>query len=165
MSKIRKKKTPNNFARSFNALSPSRKWLLFIFLSIIAFTVLPAVIVLLIGLLPTITVLITDSKNTNKLVVIGGFNLAGVFVYLVSILKHFTMDSALNILSDIFNLIIMLGSAGIGLVLYYEIPNLFIFLSKVSANKRLDNIDKRLQKISEEWGREVIEDQVNKLAK
>lgn len=165
MSKIKKKKTPNNFARSFSALSPSRKWLLFIFLSIIAFTVLPAVIVLLIGLLPTITVLITDSKNTNKLVVIGCFNLAGVFVYLVSILKHFTMDGALNILSDIFNLIIMLGSAGIGLVLYYEIPNLFIFLSKVSANKRLNNIDKRLQNISEEWGREVIEDQVNKLAK
>lgn len=165
MSKIKKKKSPNNFIRSFNALSPSRKWLLFIFLSILAFSILPAVIVLLIGLLPTITVLITDSKNTNKLVVIGCFNLAGVFVYIISVIRHFTMDGALNILSDIFNLIIMLGSAGIGLVLYYEIPNLFIFMSKISANKRLDNIDKRLQNISEEWGSDVIDEQINKLAK
>lgn len=163
MTKIKKKKHNNNFIRSFHALPASRKWLLLTFLSIVAFSILPAVIVLLIGLLPTITVLITDSKNSNKLVVIGCFNLSGVFVYLLNIIRHFSMDGALNILSDIFNLIIMLGSAGIGLVLYYEVPNLFIFLSKISANKRLENIDKRLQKIGEEWGQELIDEQISKL--
>lgn len=33
--------------------------------------------VLLIGLLPTFTILITDPKNTDKLVIVGSFNLAG----------------------------------------------------------------------------------------
>lgn len=165
MNKIKKKKTPNGFKNSFQALSLSRKWLLFGALALIVSSTLPAVIILLIGLLPTITVLITDPKNSGKLIVIGSFNLAGLFVYLINIINHFTLDGAFSILSDAFNLIIMLGSAALGFIVYYEVPNLFVFLSKISAKKRLENIDKQLQNIKDEWGPEIIDNQINKLAK
>lgn len=165
MNKIKKKKNTNGFSRSFQSLSLGRKGLLFFFLCILSLSVLPAVIVLLIGLLPTLTILVTDSKNYNKLIIVGGFNLAGIFIYFFNIINQFSIDGALNILSNVFNLIIMLGSAGIGLIIYYEVPNLFVFLSKISANKRIAAIDKRLQKLSEEWGTEIIEDQISKLSK
>lgn len=165
MSKITKKKTPNGFKNSFNALSLSRKWLLFGALALLISSMLPAVIILIIGLLPTITILITDPKNSGKLVIIGSFNLAGLFVYLINVINHFTLNGALSILSDAFNLIIMLGSAAFGFIVYYEVPNLFIFLSKISARKRLESIDRKLQKIQEEWGPEIIDNQINKLAK
>lgn len=166
MNKVKKKTSSNsNFKKSFNSLSASRKWLLFGFLSFIAFVTLPAVIVLLIGLLPTITILITDPKNSNKLVIIGCFNLSGVFVYLINVINHFSLDGAFSILSDMFNLVIMLGSAGIGFIIYHELPNLFIFLSKISAQKRVATVDKRLEKISEEWGQDTIETQLNKISK
>lgn len=164
MNKIKQKKNPG-LKNSFHSLPASRKWLLFAFLCLIAFITLPAVIVLLIGLLPTATILITDPKNANKLVIIGCFNLAGVFVYLINVINHFSLNGALSILSDVFNLVIMLGSAAIGFIIYYELPNLFILSSKISAQKRVARIDRRLEKIAEEWGQATIDAQIDKIAK
>ena len=152
-------KTKSKLKKSFSKLSMVQKWILLIGLGFIIVSTLPAVLVLLIGLLPTFTILITDPKNTNKLVIVGSFNLAGVFIYLMSIMNNFTIHDAFSIVGDIFNLIIMLGSAGLGLILYYEIPNLFIFISKASSQKRLKNIDEKLQKLGEDWGTELIERQ------
>lgn len=159
MKKTPQKKANNKLKKSFKRLSMFQKWTLLIALFFIAISSLPAVLVLLIGLLPSFTILITDPKNTNKLIIVGSFNLAGVFIYLMSIINNFTIHDAFSIVGDIFNLIIMLGSAAFGLIVYYEIPNLFITISKATTKKRLKNIDDKLQKLSEDWGGELIERQ------
>ena len=46
----------------------------------------------------------------------------------------------------------MLGSAGLGLIVYLEVPNLFIYISRIAAEKRLKTIDASLQKLAEDWG-------------
>ena len=153
MKKENTKKPLANLKKSYRKLSVVQKMILFIGLMFIVISTLPAV------LLPTFTILITDPKNTDKLVIVGSFNLAGVFIYLMSIINTFTIHNAFFIVGDIFNLIIMLGSAGLGLVAYYEIPNLFIFLSKASAQKRLKNIDAKLTHLAEDWGSELIDRQ------
>ena len=160
MKKISKKKNAN-FKKSFQSLSFARKSLLFIFLAILASSVLPAVIVILIGLLPTITILFVDPKNAAKLVIVGCFNLSGMFVYLINIIDKFNMDEAFSIVSDIFNMIIMLGSAALGFLVYYEMPNLFAYIAQSASQRRLVNIDKDLSKITEEWGQSVINEQIN----
>ena len=124
MKKENTKKPLANLKKSYRKLSVVQKMILFIGLMFIVISTLPAVMVLLIGLLPT-----------------------------------FTIHNAFFIVGDIFNLIIMLGSAGLGLVAYYEIPNLFIFLSKASAQKRLKNIDAKLTHLAEDWGTELIDRQ------
>lgn len=158
MTKIQKKRAKAGKPQR-KSLTMTQKVLMFIGLFIGIITALPAVVVILIGLLPTITVMITDPKNTNKLIIVGGFNLAGVFIYLVNIVNHFTVQNALFIVSNIFNLIIMLGSAAIGLIIYCELPNLFVLTSKISAQKRLKSIDSRLEKLGEEWGGDAISTQ------
>lgn len=159
MKKMPKKKNVD-FKKSFKSLSLAQKSLLFVFLLIIASTFLPALIVLLIGLLPTITILIVDPKNSAKLVIIGCFNLAGLFVYLINLVNKFSVDGAFSILGDVFNMIIMLGSAAIGFLVYYEMPNLFVYIAQNSAQRRLINIDKELDKIKEEWGSKIIDEQM-----
>ena len=77
----------------------------------------------------------------------------------MNVINTFTLHNAFFIVGDVFNLIIMLGSAGLGLVAYYEIPNLFIFISKASAQKRLKNIDSKLARLAEEWGTDLIDRQ------
>ena len=129
-----------------------QKVLLILALLIAVMTTLPVMVVLLIGLLPTFTVLITDRTNTNKLVIVGCFNLSGVFIYLFYIISNFTVRDAFFIFSDIFNLIIMLGSAGLGLIVYLEVPNLFIYIYKIMAQKRLKTIDSQLDKLAQDWG-------------
>lgn len=143
----------------FRRLSTFQKWCTLItFLILIAVT-LPFNIVLLIGMLPTFTILLTDPKNSSKLIIVGCFNLAGVFVYILDIIGNFSITHAFIIVSNIFNLIIMLSSAAIGLIVYSELPNLFLFFSRISAQKRLENIDRKLERLTEEWGENILNNQ------
>ncbi len=156
MSRIPRRKPSNKNKSAYKILSLPQKMLLIFGLIVGTISMLPAVIVIFIGMLPTLTVLITDVKNTNKLVVVGGFNLSGVFMYILNIANDFTVDHALFLICNIFNLIIMFGSAAIGLIIYCELPNFFVFISKISAQKRLKTIDAKLEKLTEEWGTEVV---------
>lgn len=135
-----------------------QKALLLLGLIILVITALPAIVIIIIGLLPTITVLLIDSKNVNKLTMVGCFNLAGVFICLMNIFNQFNLNHAITILGNVFNIIIMLGAAALGMILYYELPNLFLLISKAFAQRRLRNIDNKLEKIADEWGRECIAD-------
>lgn len=157
MSTLPKKNSrkPNPVTR----LSTFQKWLMFLGMFVLIFTTLPAVIVIFIGLLPTITLVITDPKNTTKLIVIGCFNMSGVFFCIMSIIDQFNLREAFFIVGNIFNLVIMLGSAALGAILYYELPNIFIALSKLSAQKRLKAIDSKLEKLALDWGQDTIDSQ------
>ena len=135
-----------------------QKALLLLGLIILVITALPAIVIIIIGLLPTITVLLIDTKNVNKLTMVGCFNLAGVFICLMNIFNQFNLNHAITILGNVFNIIIMLGAAALGMILYYELPNLFLLISKAFAQRRLRNIDNKLEKIADEWGRECIAD-------
>ena len=140
--------------------SLSKKILIILGIFLLILTSLPIVIILLIGLLPTLTILLTDPKNTQKMIIIGSFNLAGVFIYLINILNNYSVRDAFFVFSDIFNLIIMLGSAALGFIIYAELPNFVIWVYKATAQKRLEGIENRLQKLSQDWGQETI----NKIA-
>lgn len=152
MSKKLPPVTRNNSGPRLNIL---QRFFLLILIAIALMTTLPLVVVLFIGLLPTLTLMIIDPKNINKLIVVGCFNLAGVFVYIFNVMRNFTVDSALFVFSDIFNLILMLGAAGVGLIVYYELPILFIFLARATNQSHIANIDDRVAKLKEIWGPEV----------
>jgi len=152
ISKVRNNNQAPGLQGAYFKLTLLQKIMLVFCVLIAIFTTLPVMVVLLIGLLPTFTIMVTDRKNTNKLIIVGCFNLAGVFIYLFHVINNFTVRDAFFILSDIFNLIIMLGSAGLGLIVYLEVPNLFIYISRIAAEKRLKTIDASLQKLAEDWG-------------
>lgn len=137
-------------------LGIAQKFLLLLLIVIALMRVLPIVVILFIGLLPTLTLMIVDPKNINKLVIVGCFNLSGVFVYVFSVIRNYSVDNALFIFSDIFNIILMLGSAAIGLLIYYEIPMLFVYISRATNQRHIANIDARVEKLKEVWGPEVI---------
>ena len=140
-------------------MSAFQKWCTAITLLFIIFATLPFNIVLFIGMLPTLTILITDPQNNSKLIIVGCFNLAGVFMYILDIIGNFSISHAFVIVGNIFNLIIMLSSAAIGLIIYSELPNLFLFFSRISAQKRLENIDRKLERLTEEWGESILNNQ------
>ncbi len=128
-----------------------QKILIFLALILVIFTVLPAVVVLLIGLLPTLTIVITDTKNINKITTVGCFNIAGIMIRLNNIFVQFNSGIEFSIRDNIFNIIIMLGAAALGVLLYYVLPDLFVFIFKNSAQHRLKVINTKLEKLSENW--------------
>ena len=51
----------------------------------------------------------------------------------------------------------MLGAAALGMIVFFELPNLFVSISRASAQRKLHNIDSKLEKLSTDWGNEIIE--------
>ena len=137
-------------------LNAAQKLLLLLMIIVALMTTLPILMVLLVGLLPTFTLMILDIKNVNKLIVVGCFNLSGVFIYMFNVLRNFSVDNALFIFSDIFNMILMLGSAAVGLIFYYELPQLFVYVARTSNQKHIANIEAKVEKLQEIWGQDVL---------
>ncbi len=125
---------------------------------LLSFTVLPVMVVLGIGILPTITIMITDSKNLNKITTIGCFNFAGVIVSFCNIFAQFEQGVEFLISANILNIIIMLGSAGIGFLFYYILPDIFVFIYKSSAQHRLKTINSKLEKLADTWANIIPND-------
>ena len=128
-----------------------QKIILFLSLMIVSFTVFPAVVVLAIGLLPTITIIVTDTKNLTRITTVGCFNIAGAMICLNNIFNQFDSGVEFSVASNIFNVVIMLGGAALGVFLYYILPDLFVFIFKTSAQHRLKVINAKLVKLSENW--------------
>ena len=140
----------------FSSLSRTQKIMLLALIPVAGFSILPVIFVLLIGLLPTLTIMITDGGNSNKLAIVGCFNVAGAFIYLFDMIENYGAPISEGINGNVFNLIIMLGSAAFGILVYKELPSLFIAMYKSSAQKKLKNIEDRLTEISEIWGEGVV---------
>ena len=49
----------------------------------------------------------------------------------------------------------MLGAAGVGLVVYYEMPLLFTYLARATNQRHIASIDDRIAKLKEIWGPDV----------
>ncbi len=149
-----KKTTKSNKAK----LTFLQKIVLLMAFLLLAFTVLPIMVVLGIGILPTITIMITDSKNINKITTIGCFNFAGVILSFCSIFGQFAQGTEFSIAANIFNIIIMLGTAGIGFIFYYILPDIFVFIYKSSAQHRLKAINSKLEKLANTWANIIPND-------
>ena len=102
----RNPKTKKTFKLSF-----TQKLLLC--LIILSFTSLPIVIILLIGLLPTITTILVDPRNSQKITIVGCFNMAGSFICIINLLNQYSHNISISILGNVFNIVIMLGAAAL----------------------------------------------------
>lgn len=154
--KSTKPQAQNRFVEAYSKLSAFQKIVLFITIIAGLISILPIFLLAVIGLLPTIVIFWTDKDNLNKLVVVGLFNLSGCMPSFMSLIYNFQTAHLINLLGNIYNLVIMFGSAAIGLVLYIELPNFFLFLFKFFASQKQKKIENRLAKLSQEWGDEIL---------
>lgn len=146
----------SKLGQSFRKLNLFQKLLLVIFLILISIISFPIVLILIFGLLPTLTILFIDKKNYDKQLIVGCFNIAGVFFYLFGLLNKFRLGEQNDIADNIFMIIVMLGSAALGLLLYNELPNLYAYVYKLFAVRKIDKINARLAKLKEDWGEEIV---------
>ena len=136
----------------------AQKLLLFLSLIIIIFTVFKPVVILFLGLLPTLTIVLIDTKNINKITTVGCFNVAGLMICLKNLLQQLDQNTAFSIIDNIYNVVIMLTAAAIGVLLYYILPDLFILIFKNSAQHRLKSINAKLEKLKQTWANILPED-------
>lgn len=147
-----------NNKTGLSKLNSFGKFLIFLCLLFVGFTILPQVVVIVLGLLPTLTIVLTETKNINKITTVGCFNVSGVMICLNSFIKQYNDNTPFSINENITNVIIMLAAAAVGVSLYYILPDLFAFIFKNSAQHRLKAINAKLEKLQQNWANIIPED-------
>jgi hypothetical protein len=108
-------------------------------------------------MVPTIVALIVD-RNPRKFgaLTIASLNFAGVLPYLVKLwAKSQSLENALNIVVDVFALIVMYGAAAFGWMIYLTIPAFVASIFMVISQRRIAVLRESQRKIIEEWGESI----------
>jgi len=118
---------------------------------------LPTILLLVAGLVPTYVAFITD-KDSEKTGATSVFamNLAGIVPFIIDLWgKGQTTANALHILSDANNWLVILGAAAIGQLVIFAIPQAIAALSSGLAETRIKTLRKNLELLKESWGPDV----------
>ena len=118
---------------------------------------LSSMIILLFGMLPTLVAFIIDRSPRNyAMYCVGGMNFSGVFPYLLDLWTgNHDINSAIDILTDVFSLLVMYSGAGFGWMLFMAIPPLVGAVMTVMSERRLAHLQDKQKVIIEEWGEDV----------
>ena len=118
---------------------------------------LPSVILVFFGMLPTLVALIVDRTNQKYAVFcVGGMNFSGVFPYLLDLWAgEHTAGSAMEILTDVFSLLLIYGAAGFGWMIFIAVPPVVGAFLTVMAQRRVSQLRRDQKELIEEWGEDV----------
>ena len=118
---------------------------------------LPTVILVFFGMLPTFVALIVDrTRQKYAVFCVGGMNFSGVFPYLLDLWAgEHTIGSAMEVLTDVFSLLLMYGAAGFGWMIFIAIPPVVGAFLTVMAQRRVSQLRRDQKELIEEWGEDV----------
>jgi hypothetical protein len=120
----------------------------------IMFVFTGTVIMLLVGMAPTIVAYLID-RTPKKFAAwcVGGMNFSGV---LPSLLKFWdkgeNVRNAISVAFNPFDLTVMYGAAAFGWMLYQAIPPVVAAMIAVSAQHRIAKLRARQRELIKEWG-------------
>ena len=118
---------------------------------------LPSLIVLTVGLLPTGVAFIIDrSDQKSGTFCVGGMNISGVVPFIFKLWSdNHTIVVAIEIVSDIFSLLIMYAAAGLGWIMFLTVPPIIASFLSVISQTRVKVLKASQNKILDEWGPEI----------
>ncbi|MBT3990297.1 MAG: hypothetical protein HON14_07630 [Rhodospirillaceae bacterium] len=126
-------------------------------LSIVMFAFPESIILLFIGLLPTLVAFIIDkSSKKYSTFCVGAMNITGVFPSLLELWAgQNTIGHAIQIITNVFDLIVMYAAASFGWLLYIAIPPVVNALLAVVAQHRITQLRSRQRELIGEWGEDI----------
>ncbi|MFM2128654.1 MAG: hypothetical protein RL477_200 [Pseudomonadota bacterium] len=115
---------------------------------------LPTMLVLTLGLLPTLVAFVVDVHPRKYAARCVGFlNFAGTLPFLVSLWTgHHTLISAMKILTDVYAWLVIYSAAAVGWVIYAGMPSVAGILMAINAARRIRRLDAARKKLIAEWG-------------
>ena len=152
----RKPKTPEPAAPSGKKASLALVWTALTLVGVLIIS-LPTVIFVFFGMLPTFVAFIVDRTSQKYAVFcVGGLNFSGVFPYLLDLWAgEHTIGSAMEVLTDVFSLLLMYGAAGFGWMIFIAVPPVVGAFLTVMAQRRVSQLRRDQKELIEEWGEDV----------
>jgi len=134
-----------------------RPLLWIVLLSIILLKFPESGVVLLIGLLPTMVAFVVD-KSSGKYATfcVGSLNITGISPSIFELWAgDNSMSQAIQIITNVFDLVIMYGAAGFGWILYIIIPSAVSALLTIIGQRRIARFRGRQRELISKWGKDV----------
>lgn len=118
---------------------------------------MPTVLFLAVAMLPTFVATIVDrSPKRFGGITVGGLNFAGAAPSLMSLwMDSHTIENAMMLLTDVFGLVLIFGSAAFGWLLYAATPTLVMAFLSATASRRLGTLKSAQKQLIDDWGPEV----------
>lgn len=118
---------------------------------------MPTIVLLCLGLIPTLIALITDTdREKSSAVAIGSLNIAGLTPFVIDLWMHGqTMGYVFQILKEPQNLLIILGSAGIGKLIIFAVPPVLASFTVARCEGRIRLLKENLETLKTSWGPDV----------
>lgn len=134
-----------------------KKLLYFIIFILMAAALRYAVLLFMLGMLPTFTAHYVDrSKERNLTKIVFSCNLSGVLPYLSKLWKNgISADSVQQLLADPHVWLVMYFAAAMGYVLVWFFPQMVHFVLETKQRATITALQHKQQVIIDEWGMQV----------
>lgn len=118
---------------------------------------IPTLMLLFVGLLPTLVAALTDRSNARYAwICVGGLNFAGLTPALLRLwFGHHEVSFALHQVTDFRVLLLSYAAAACGWLLYFGAPPIVITIMLATTKRRAMSLEQQMKKLEEEWGPEV----------
>ena len=120
----------------------------------IAAVTLPTVLILGIGMLPTLAAMITDLRNEKYATLcVGCMNFTGVLPFMIRLwTEGHSYDQAFTVIADPFTWLVMYGAAALGWAIYFVAPGIVGMFIGMRTEQRIQRLRRRQRDLVEEWG-------------
>ena len=123
---------------------------------------LPTVVFMAFGVLPTFIALVIDSNTRTKIkykwLCIGGMNFAGTFPLLFKLwFGENTFDGAISLFLEGFPLLVVYFAAAVGWLFCRCIPPIVLNITEIADQRRVVALREMQAKLIAKWGEEVAE--------
>ena len=115
------------------------------------------VIVIGVGLVPTVVAAVIDRRPERFATFsVAAMNLVGVVPFLLDLWEEgSTMENALEIISDPFYWLSGYAAASVGWLIFFSMPAVCGVIVKMRHDSKVESLRKYQEDLIEEWGREV----------
>jgi hypothetical protein len=136
------------------ASSAATKTIMFVLIAGGAVMFLPSMMLLVVGMTPTLAAMLTDRRREKYATLcVGCMNFTGVLPFLVELwTTDHSYDQAFQMIGDPFTWLVMFGAAAIGWAIYFVAPGIVGMFIAMRADQRVERLRRRQRDLIEEWG-------------
>lgn len=140
-----------------SAKASSMKAMIVMGLVIAGLFVLPTMLVLVVGMLPTVVAYATDRRREKYAALcVGAMNFCGALPFVIDLwTKDYSFDGALAMISDPLVWLAMYGAAAVGWGLISITPSMVSVYVQARTEARIARLRQRQKDLIEEWGPSV----------
>ena len=120
----------------------------------IAVFTLPTVLILGIGMLPTLAAMVSDRrKEKYATLCVGCMNFTGVMPFMIRLwTEDHSYEHAFRVIAEPFTWLVMYGAAALGWAIYFVAPGIVGMFIGMRTEQRIQRLRRRQRDLVEEWG-------------